>query len=59
MSFLSQAIVHRVNQEPGAMPGAGLKPLTAIAYFVGAPIVLFLIIGGATLLATSRKQKSN
>jgi hypothetical protein len=56
MSFLSQAIVHRVNQEPGAMPGAGLKPLTAIAYFVGAPIALFVIIGAFTLLATSRKK---
>jgi len=56
MSFLSQAIVHRVNQEPGAMPGAGLKPLTAIAYFVGAPIALFVVISGLTLLATSRKK---
>lgn len=57
MSFLSQAIIHRVNQEPGAMPGQGLKPLTAIAYFVGAPIALFLVIAALTALATSNKKK--
>lgn len=56
MSFLSQAIIQRVNQEPGAMPGQGLKPLTAIAYFVGAPIALFVVIAGLTALASSSKK---
>lgn len=56
MSFLSQAIIQRVNQEPGAMPGAGLKPLTAIAYFVGAPIALFVVIAGLTALTSSSKK---
>ncbi|MCX6450911.1 MAG: hypothetical protein NTZ31_04325 [Actinobacteria bacterium] len=56
---MSLAIIHRINQEPGAMPGAGLKPLTAIAYFVGGPLILFLAITGIVLLSTAVKKKSS
>ena len=41
------------------MPGAGLQPLTAIAYFVGGPLILFLAITGIVLLSTAVKKKSS
>jgi hypothetical protein len=49
---------HLINQEPGANPGSPLNALTAILYFVGAPLALFAIISSVVLLLTAKK-KSN
>ena len=49
---------HLINQEPGANPGSPLNALTAILYFVGAPLALFVVIGGVVALLTTKK-KSN
>jgi hypothetical protein len=49
---------HSINQEPGANPGAPLSPLMAILYFVGGPLMLFLVISGVVALLTTKK-KSN
>ena len=50
---------HQVNQEPGANPGSALKPLTAILYFVGAPVALFLVIAGVVALLSTKKNSTN
>jgi hypothetical protein len=38
--MLSQLLM--INQEPGAMPGAGITPIQTFTYFVAAPVGLFL-----------------
>jgi len=52
-------IIHRISQEPGAMPGKGLSILSAIAYFVLAPLVLFILIGAISALASADRKKSS
>ena len=46
-----------INQEPGAMPGAGITPIQTFTYFVAAPVGLFL---GISLIvwAFTREKKS-
>lgn len=35
-----------INQEGNAQPGKGLTALESLTYFVGAPLLLFIVIGG-------------
>ena len=50
-------LVHRMAQEDGAQPGAGLTYMKAILYFGIAPLALFLGITALTLLFTSDRKK--
>ena len=47
-----------INQEPGAMPGEGLTALQTFAYFVAAPIALFVVISVIVYALTGEKKKS-
>ena len=48
-----------IAQEPGAMPGPGLKWYQTFLIFIVAPASLFLGITGVVLLATRPKKKSS
>jgi hypothetical protein len=47
-----------INQEPGALPGAGLSVLETCTYFVAAPIALFIGISVIAWFFTGDKKKS-
>jgi hypothetical protein len=55
---LSQALalLPMINQEGGAMPGEGLTAIETFTYFVAAPTVLFLVIGGLSWISTAPKK---
>jgi hypothetical protein len=46
------------TQEPGAMPGPGLKWYQTFVIFIVIPVAMFLAITGIVLLATLPKKKS-
>ncbi len=59
-SFIQAA--HRlpmVNQEGGAMPGPGLTALETFTYFVATPILLFVVIGGLSWIASAPKKEKS
>jgi hypothetical protein len=51
-------ILAAINQEPGAMPGEGLKAVETFTYFVAAPTGLFLLISLITWALTGEKKSS-
>jgi hypothetical protein len=46
------------TQEPGALPGPGLKWYQTFVIFIVIPAAMFLGITGIVLLATQPKKKS-
>ena len=58
--FLTTAILNRITQEDGSMPGAPLGTFKALLYFVGVPTLMFTVIAAIVLLSTTdRKAKSS
>jgi len=47
-----------IAQEPGALPGKGLKWYQTFLMFIVVPVSLFLGITGVVLLASRPKKKS-
>lgn len=47
-----------INQEDGSNPGASASLVEYIAIYVGAPLALFLIIGGIAYALTGDKKSS-
>lgn len=45
-----------VNQEGGAQPGEGLTAIQTFTYFVAAPLILFVVIGGLAWIASAPKK---
>ena len=48
-----------INQEPGAMPGAGITPIQTFTYFVAAPVGLFLGISLIVWAFTREKKRTS
>jgi hypothetical protein len=48
-----------INQEPGAMPGAGITPIQTFTYFVAAPVGLFLGISLIVWAFTREKRSAS
>ena len=53
------SLAGNINQEPGAMPGEGLTAVQTFAYFVAAPVGLFLAISLIVWALTGDKKKSS
>ncbi|CAB4540821.1 unannotated protein [freshwater metagenome] len=54
-SFLTLAL----QQEGGAEPGPALSASKAIVYFLGAPVVLFVLITIVVLISSADRKKSS
>ena len=53
------ALVNRMAQEDGAMPGEGLTFMKAILYFGIVPLAMFAGITALVLLVNAPKKKSS
>lgn len=55
VTVLTSAPVQALTREDGDEPGTGLSVLETLAYFVGAPVLLYLIITALVMAFNSKK----
>ena len=58
MQFFT-AILNRINQEDGALPGEPLGTFLGIVYFVVIPTALFVLISVVVVFSTIDRKKKN
>jgi hypothetical protein len=57
MNLFTSAL-NRITQEDGSLPGEPLGTFKGLLYFVGAPILIFIVISVVVLFSTAdRKAK--